>query len=311
MSRKRVKNWLIYRFVLFEAFCVGRMPRGAALKTCGFFGLIAFRVVRKARQQTEQNLSRAFGWSSDHPRLARTAREVFVNAGKNLADLILLPRLNAANVHQLIKVSGRHHIDEALALGRGLIGITGHIGNWELMAAGLALQGYPLNAVARQVYDQRLDRILNDLRKNANVRGISRDTGVKEMIRVLRKGEILGILMDQDSSVRGVFVPFFDRPAHTPAGPVMLAMKTGAPILPMAIHRQRDETYLVTVKPPLDMRYTGDREKDLLSNTAACTRALESFIRQEPSQWVWMHNRWRKKLRKENELAWKEFFHVV
>jgi KDO2-lipid IV(A) lauroyltransferase len=91
----------------------------------------------------------------------------------------------------------------------------------------------------------------------------------------------------------------------------MLAMKTGAPILPMAIHRQRDETYLITVKPPLDMRYTGDRERDLLLNTAACTRALESFIRQEPSQWVWMHNRWRKKLGQENELAWKEFFNAA
>jgi KDO2-lipid IV(A) lauroyltransferase len=294
MSKKRLKNWLIYRFIQLLAFWMIRLPRGAALKFCGFLGRLAYWIVADARRMTAKNLSRTFGWPEGHPRLARMTRGVFINAGKNVADLALIPRLNEVNIDRLIRVKGRHHLDLAMAQGRGVVGITGHIGNWELMAAWVAIKGYPLSAVARRVYDVRLDRILNDLRKNANVRGISRDAGVKEMIRVLRRGEMLGVLMDQDTKVRGVFVPFFGRPAHTPVGPVILAMKTGAVIVPMAIHRQKNETYLITIEQPLELAYTGNREEDILINTTACTSALERLIRLDPVQWVWMHDRWRR-----------------
>ncbi len=310
MSRKRLKNWLIYRFVQVLAFWVARMPRGAALKLCGFLGRLSYWVVPGARRLTAENLSRAFCWSPNHPRLIRTARLVFVNAGKNLADLMLMARFRRASIDRWVRVKGKHHIDQAMALGQGVIAVTGHIGNWELLAAFFAIKGYPVNVVARQVYDPRLDQVLNDLRKIANVRGISRDRGAKEMLRVLRRGEILGVLMDQDTKVSGVFVPFFGRAAHTPTGPVVMAMKTGAPILPLAIHRQRDETYLITVEAPLKLARTGHPESNVLANTAACTRALERFIRMDPAQWVWMHDRWRKRLGREEELAWREIFHV-
>jgi KDO2-lipid IV(A) lauroyltransferase len=295
VSAQRIKNWLIYRFIRALNFWAGRLPRKTALPFFGHLGLTVFWVLGKARRRTVGNLSRAFGWSAKDPRLLRTARTVFVNAGKNLADLILLPRLNGSNVEQVIRIRGQHYLDEAAAQGRGVIAITGHIGNWELLAAGWALRGYPVWVVARQVYDPRLDRILNDIRENAGVRGISRDSDIRQMIRVLRRGELLGVLMDQDTRVRGAFVPFFGRPAHTPVGPVLLAMKTKASIVPMAIHRQRDDTHLITVRPNIKMQYTGNKEKDIRQNTWACTRILEQFIRQDPAQWVWMHDRWRKR----------------
>jgi KDO2-lipid IV(A) lauroyltransferase len=257
-----------------------------------------------------RNLSRAFGWREDDPRLRRTARQVFVLACKNVADLIWLPRLTESNIDDLVRIKDGHHLDEAMALGRGVVVVTGHIGNWELLAAGYALRGYPVSAVARQVYDPRLDRMINDLRKNARVRGISRDTGLREMIGVLRRGELLGVLMDQDTKVRGAFVPFFGRLAHTPVGPVMLAMKTGAPVVPMAIHRQPDDTHVITVMPPVKMRYTEDREDDLRINTWRCTRVLEDFIRQQPAQWVWMHDRWKKRPGQADRDLWREKFDV-
>lgn len=310
MFKKRLKNWLIYRFVQLVAFWVIRLPRGAALKFCGFLGQLAYLIVSDARRMTTRNLSRAFDWPEGHPRLVRTARDVFINAGKNVADLVLMPRLNESNIDQLIRAKGCQHLDWAMAQGRGVVVITGHIGNWELMAAYLAIKGYPVNAVARRVYDVRLNRILDDLRKNAKVRGISRDTEVKEMIRVLRRGEMLGLLMDQDTKVRGVFVPFFGRPAHTPTGPIILAMKTGAVVVLGAIHRQEDETFLITIEQPLKLVYTGNREEDILINTAACTSALERFIRLDPAQWVWMHDRWRRGERYERNRSRQEIFDV-
>lgn len=310
MSAKALKNWLIYRFVWSLKTVAGRLDRRTSLALFGRLGLLAHGLLRSARRRTVTNLSRAFGWPEDDPRLRRTARQVFVQAGKNVADLIWLPKLNVSNIEDLVRIRNGHRLDEAMALGRGVIVITGHIGNWELLAAGYALRGYPVSAVARQVYDPRLDRMLNDLRKNARVRGISRDSGLREMIRVLRRGELLGVLMDQDTRVRGAFVPFFGRLAHTPVGPVMLAMKTGAPIIPMAIHRQPDETHVITVMPPVKLRYTEDREADLLFNTWRCTRVLEEFIRRQPAQWVWMHNRWKKRPTTADRDIWKENFDV-
>lgn len=308
MSKKRIKNWLIYRFVQLLTFWVARLPRGAALKFCAYLGRLAFWVVGHARRVTQENLSRVFGWPLGDPRLTKMAREVFINAGKNLADLMRMPRMNRADIDGLIRIKGQHHVDQAMARGRGLIAVTGHIGNWELLAIWFAIKGYPVNVVARRVYDPRLDRILNELRKNANVKGISRETGAKEMIRVLRRGETLGVLMDQDTKVRGVFVPFFGRAAYTPVGPVVLAMRTGAAVVPMAIHRQKDETYLITVERPLELVFTGNDEEDILTNTTVCTEALERFIRMDPAQWVWMHDRWRRKSSMESLTARKEFF---
>jgi len=306
MSAKALKNWVIYRFVWSLKTLAGRLPRRTALSMFSRLGLLAYGLLGTARRRTVTNLSRSFGWSRDDPRLQRTAREVFVQAGKNVADLIRLPKLTASNIEELVRIEDGHHLNEAMALGRGVIVITGHIGNWELMAAGYALRGYPVSAVARRVYDRRLDRMINDLRKNAGVRGISRDSGLREMIRVLRRGELLGLLMDQDTRVRGVFVPFFGRLAHTPVGPVLLAMKTRAPVVPIAIHRQPDDTHVITVMPPVSLRYTEDREADLRINTWRCTRALEGLIRRCPAQWVWMHDRWKKRPTEADRDAWKE-----
>jgi KDO2-lipid IV(A) lauroyltransferase len=310
MSKKRIKNWLIYRFVQLLTFWVARLPRGAALKFCAYLGRLAFWVVGHARRVTQENLSRVFGWPLGDPRLTEMAREVFINAGKNLADLMRMHRMNRSHIDGLIRIKGQHHVDQAMAQGRGLIAVTGHIGNWEFLAIWFGIKGYPVNVVIRRVYDPRLDRILNELRKNANVRGISRETGAKEMLRILRRGEALGVLMDQDTKVRGVFVPFFGHAAYTPVGPVVLAMRTGAAVVPMAIHRQRDETYLITVEQPLELIRTGNDEEDILANTAACTAALERFIRMDPAQWVWMHDRWRRKSSMGSLTARKEIFHA-
>jgi KDO2-lipid IV(A) lauroyltransferase len=310
MSKKGLKNWLIFRFLQLLAFWLARLPRGTALKFCGFLGRLSFWVMGKARRMTVQNLSRAFGWPRRHPRLIKTARQVFVNAGKNLADLVHMGRLNDVNIDQLIKVRGRGHIDRAMAQGHGVIAITGHIGNWELLAAWFAIKGYPVNVVFRRVYDPRLDQILNDLRKKTRVRGISRDQGVKEMIRVLRRGETLGVLMDQDTKVRGALVPFFGRAAYTPVGPVVLAQKTGAALVPVAIHRQKDETHLITIEPPVELVCTEDPDSDAVVNTAACTAVLERFVRMHPAQWVWMHDRWRRGLKESKGLASEDVFHA-
>ena len=126
------------------------------------------------------------------------------------------------------------------------------------------------------------------------MRNIPRGEDARALLRVLRRGEILGLLMDQDTNVQGVFAPFFGRPAHTPVGPVRLAMRTGAPLVPMALYRE-GEGYHLVVQPPIPLPDTGDREADLREGVARCNRTLEALIRRHPEQWVWMHRRWKTK----------------
>jgi KDO2-lipid IV(A) lauroyltransferase len=200
------------------------------------------------------------------------------------------------DVQRITEIEGLQYFDRAYRAGKGVIGFSGHIGNFELMAAYLSLKGYRLSVVGREVYDPRLDRLLVENRESVGLENIPSSAGVKPILKALRAGKFLGALADQDSSrVRGVFVDFFGRPARTPVGPVLLSYKTDSPIFPMAIVRIAGNRYRIIIKPPVELTFSGNREKDVRDVTQTCTRVLESIIREYPDQWLWMHDRWRSK----------------
>jgi KDO2-lipid IV(A) lauroyltransferase len=123
---------------------------------------------------------------------------------------------------------------------------------------------------------------------------IARGSATREILKALRNNEIVGILTDQDSKrIEGIFVDFLGYPAHTPIGPVVLAMKTKSLIIPMAIHGKKDGTHLIEIKKPLSLQFSGQAEKDRFFNTKLCNDALSEFILKYPTQWVWMHERWK------------------
>jgi KDO2-lipid IV(A) lauroyltransferase len=164
------------------------------------------------------------------------------------------------------------------------------------MAAYFSLRGYKLSVIGREVYDPRLDQLLVKNRESVGLKNISTAAGVKPLLKVLRSGEFLGILADQDSSrVRGIFVNFFGMPARTPVGPVLLAYKTLSPIVPMVIIRIENNRYRIIVKPQVELAFSDNREKDVTDTLQRCTDVLESLIREYPDQWLWMHDRWKSK----------------
>ncbi|OQX84966.1 hypothetical protein B6D60_08535, partial [candidate division KSB1 bacterium 4484_87] len=123
-----------------------------------------------------------------------------------------------------------------------------------------------------------------------------RGAATRAIIRVLRQNEIIGILIDQDTrKVDGVFVDFLGYSAYTPVGPIVLAMKTGAAIVPMAVHLKKNGRHFIEIIPALDLKFTGDPETDRIENTKLCNDALSRFILKRPTQWVWMHERWKTK----------------
>jgi len=292
--RKRIKNWLIYVIVKSGLLWINNVQRETAMKFLESMAKLGFYLVRSERNKTIRHLTQVYGVVRTPLEIKQMARAVFANLGRNMADAFRLARYNSSNIDTITRVSGLHILDAALKKGRGVIALTGHIGNWELMGAFLAMKGYRVNVVGATIYDPRLDALVVGNRQNSGLHYIERGAATREILRALRRNEIVGLLIDQDTTrVDGVFVNFMGRKAYTPVGPVMLAMKTHAVIVPMAVHINEKGLHVIEIRDEIELEFSRDVEQDRIRNTQRCSDALEQFIREHPTQWVWMHERWK------------------
>jgi KDO2-lipid IV(A) lauroyltransferase len=193
-----------------------------------------------------------------------------------------------------VQVEGIEHLRSAMAQGKGALILTAHLGNWELLAASHVLTGFPLSVVVRLLDQPSLDRLVARFRARSLAELIDKRRAIAEVLSALRRQRMVGILLDQNASRReGVFVPFFGVPASTSKGLALLALKTGAPVVPIFIHREPDGRHRVIVDPAVPLPRTGNRERDLVEATAAFTRIIEAKVRRWPEQWLWIHRRWK------------------
>ena len=200
----------------------------------------------------------------------------------------------ATEIKPLITAEGMGHLRAAFARGKGVIGITGHIGNFELLAAYLKSEGFEVGVIGRELYDKRLDQLLVGNRESVGLRNFSTTESPRHILAWLKSGKGLGVLIDTDSHrVRGEFIPAFGRWSYTPIGQTLLGLKTDSSFLPMACLRRPNGTYHIVIKPALDIALTGHSKTDVYNVTLMCTRELESIIRAYPDQWIWQHNKWR------------------
>lgn len=300
---KRIKNWLIFQFIRSLIWFVRLLPRGAALRFFEILGALAFRLIKKEREKTLRHLRVAFGQQRSEAEIHQMARATFRMLGRNAVEALRLPLFAGAGLENHVRVHGREHLDRALARGKGVLCVTGHIGCWELMAVWVA-RHYPLAVVGATLYDPRLDEILLREREQAGYRTLPRSAaGTKALLRWFRKGGVVGMLIDQDTRVDGEFVDFFGQPAYTPAGMVLLAERTGAPLVPMAIHMNDDSTHTIEIRPEIFLEDTGAARADRIANVLKCSKSVEDFIREHPTQWVWMHERWRTQAHKHAEVT--------
>jgi KDO2-lipid IV(A) lauroyltransferase len=187
---------------------------------------------------------------------------------------------------------------ELMAPGRGLVMVSGHIGHWELLAQRLALTGIPCATIAKAGHDAKLTDLLGRFRAAGSIEVLLRDAPgtARTMIRCLKQGKLLGLLIDQDTRVQGVFVPFFGQEAWTPRAAGDLALRFQAPVAVIWSRRRGprpgDGHELRIERVPYDADAV-DREAESVRITAACTAVLERAIRERPAEWVWMHRRWK------------------
>jgi KDO2-lipid IV(A) lauroyltransferase len=279
-------------FLLIKALVILAeiLPRRLGHRVFGGLGGLAYRMLRGPRRVALANLRLVYGGQLSDSDLRDTARKCFTNLGRFAYDAARIGKYTTDNLKDLVEVVGQHHLDDALARGEGLVAISGHIGNWEFLGAYLAKMGYPTSALATRVRNQRLDDLLAGLRRRSGLRLLERSRSLLGAFRCLKEGGILGVLMDQDTSVESVTVDFLGHPARTPVGPAKLASSTGACVLPMAMLMTSDGRYRLEIGEPISINGDGG---SLVDDVARCSRALEEFIRLEPAQWVWMHKRWK------------------
>lgn len=296
-TRKRLKNWAIYIFIRTGITVTMKMERDTAIKFFETLGRLGYYLAASERKKTITHLTMVFGNRYSDTRIEQMAKDVFLNLARNMVDAIRIQKYDEQSIDSLVIANGLEKIDRALENGRGLLLLTGHSGNWELLGAYLAFKGYPLHVVGAPIYDPRLDELIIRNRQHSGARYIARGTSAsKKILQALRRNEILGLLIDQDSKkFEGVFVDFMGRDAYTPMGPVLLAMKTNAVLMPITIHIRTDYRHVIEVGDEIELEVTGNKNRDLFVNTQRCSKAVEGFIFQQPTQWVWMHDRWKTK----------------
>lgn len=290
--RKKLKNDLIFLFLSVLIFLFRILPRKTAFLLAKIFAKLAYGLLPQERKKTIENLTLVFGKEKSEAEIKKLAQEVFVNLALSGVDAIRLIKYRD-KLAQMVEVENEEIFDEAYRRGKGIMTLTGHVGCFELMGPYFNQKGYKTVAIGRELYDKRLDKILVENREKSGVQNIPNSDSVKEIIRVLKEGKVLGVLIDQNSNkVRNIKVNFFGKPVNAPVGPALIALKTGSPIVPMAIVRNSTRSYRIIVGQKLEPKVTEDKEQEAVRLTQECTLFLEQIIRKYPAQWVWMHNRW-------------------
>ncbi|MCM8795300.1 MAG: lysophospholipid acyltransferase family protein [Candidatus Omnitrophica bacterium] len=291
---------LIIRFIpgaLLYSFAVG-------------LARIGYRFAHRQKKIALESLEIAFGKEKSLKERKEICRDCFIFMAKSGVELLFLMERPSLLKKKVLLV-GREHLDRALSKGKGVILVSAHFGNFPLMLARLSLEGYKTAGIMRPMRDSRVERIFLTKRNKMNIKTIysqPRKVCVENTIRALRENALVFIPLDQNFGTGGIFVDFFGRKAATAKGPIVLAQRTEAVIVPCFIIRQKDNTHKIIFEPALELQKKETQEETIRINVQRLTEIIESYIRQYPAEWGWIHRRWKSKptLSREGGELWQK-----
>ena len=296
--RKRLKNGLIAVLVRGVLAFAARLPGRAAIGLGAWLGRLAGRLAGSERRRVERQLGAALGLDERSSEVRRLSLAVFDHLGRSAGELAWAWR-SADRVRELVRFApgALETMRRRATGGRGVLFVTGHIGNWELLAWAVQVAGIPSASVGRRSYDPGLTELIDRWRRRWGALALWRESPRvgSEIEDAVERGISVGILIDQAVELPSVPIPFFGRPARTVVGPALLALARRIPVVVGWIRRRPDGLHVVEIEdsaPPAAAPQPQAAGAIASAWTAAWTATLERAIRDEPEQWVWMHRRW-------------------
>lgn len=292
---RTIRYFIVYWFVRFLIAVSNAVPRSLWLRFCGALGWLAYRVASKTTALMHTHIRMAFPEYTDK-QVRALAKLNFVMLGKNAGEILRATSVkNLQDLEKFLVIHDYEHYERAKAKGKGVIFLTCHIGAFDLQITYMSLKGLRPLIIGTPLKDPRLNDLLWKQRNAHGAIAVERGKEMFRLLKELKSGGSLAILIDQDTKVKSRFVNFFGMPAATPVGAAIFAVKTGASVVPTYIHLGKDGKQHMTFLPEIETSVTGDEETDLVENTQRYSDFIEKKVRQHPEQWVWMHERWKTK----------------
>lgn len=295
--KKQIKRGIAFHAlrVCYVVLCF--IPKPVVYFLAEFCAKIGYFIAIRHRRTAYESLNIAFGNDKTPAEIKKIVKDCFTNMAKGILEMLAHSN-DPQSLGRLVSFEGKDNLDCALSKGKGVIIISGHFGNFPLLLAKLAVSGYKVNILLRKMRDGKTDEYFNRKRLALGIKSIytqSRIACVSNSINALRNNEIVFMLMDQNfGSGSGVFVDFFGRKAATATGPVIFALRTGAPIIPVFIMRNPDgKTHKLIIEPELLLADALDKDKVIQESTAKITAIIERYVRKFPAEWGWIHRRWK------------------
>lgn len=280
---------------------LGYMPLSLNLCVGHVIGSILFRTVKRKRGIALKSIGTAFPDMPDAKK-KRIAQKNFILMAQSYLEMLYY--LKHPEKLQDIDIEGKQHLDAALQKGKGIIGLTGHFGNFTLMHYKLAREGYPVAVVTRPMRNTKANDYFHNIRDRLNIKTIytlPKKEAALNIIKSLKGNDLVIIQMDQDFRNQGVWVKFFNQMASTASGPVVFALRTGSVILPVYIIKKGPRKHVIKIEPSCDLEKKASKEETVLHNVQSLTNTIEQWVRTYPEQWGWINDRWKTRFQPKND----------
>jgi KDO2-lipid IV(A) lauroyltransferase len=285
---------------LFEAAMFGLLlgvarvtPRGVMRATGRMLGRLSYLLDARHRRIAANNLRLAYGDRLSADEARRINRACWAHYGGITLETLAISRMSTADIGRSVFFEGLENIRAPIEQGRSALVFTGHFGHFELAGVMSGHLGLPIALVARKLDNPYLERMLVKRRSLSGNRVIHKGGAVRKIVKALREGVIVAIVIDQDARNRGIFVPFFGHPASTTPTMATLALRHDVPVVPCFCVAEGGGRYRIVYEPEVPHVKTGDPDEDVRRLTAECTAIIERWVRRYPEQWLWMHRRWK------------------
>jgi len=282
-------SYYLYRFA---GAAVPKLPRRFGYWFFERLGDLVFLLSRPSREAVEDNVEHVLGTASSAKHRQQVVRSIFRHQAKNYCDLFRLSSLSESRIKQLVTIHGLPHLESGLSSGHGVVIVTLHLGNVDLVGQGLSVRGYPVTAVAEHLKPEPLYRYICSLRASKGIQLVPSDSVLRSVFRALDWGQVVGLAADRDTTQSGVVTDFFGAPARLPDGYLQLALRTGAALVPAFGLRRPDNSFSAHIEPAIHLESTGNLRDDVRSSFGRVMPILEHYIATYLEQWVMFQPVW-------------------